>query len=187
MSILRTIARQCISSFLVIAFSICTSYAQTNATPEYQLKAVFLFNFTQFVEWPATSFATGQSPFIIGIIGEDPFSTYLNDIISGEKVNGHPIVIQHYSHYEDTKNCHILFIADNGTNTIGQITTSLKKNSVLTVGDAPTFLMQGGMVRLITKNNKIQIQINLDATREANLVISSKLLRLADIYVSNKN
>lgn len=186
MSILRKIICQSVCSFLMIAFSISSSYAQTSSTPEYQLKAVFLFNFTQFVEWAPTSFATDQSPLIIGIVGEDPFGTYLSDVISGEKVNGHPIMIQHYSNYEDIKTCHIVFITNNENNKIEQITTSLKKYNILTVSDAPNFLVQGGMIRFFIKNNKMQFQINLDAARESNLLISSKLLRLADIYVPVK-
>lgn len=187
MSILKTITRQIVCSCLLIALSMPSSYAQSTPTPEYQLKAVFLFNFTQFVEWAPGSFATEQSPLIIGIFGEDPFGSYLSDVVSGERVNGHPIVIQHFSNYEDIKTCHILYIANSETNKIGQITARLKKRNILTVGDAPNFLSQGGMIRFFIKNNKMQFQINLDVTREDSLVISSKLLRLADIYVSGKN
>src|SRR5262249_26619238 len=32
---------------------------------EYQVKAVFLFNFTQFVDWPAQTFTDPQTPFVI--------------------------------------------------------------------------------------------------------------------------
>jgi len=40
------------------------------------------------------------------------------------------------------------------------------------------------MIRFFTENNKTRIRINLNATRDANLTISSKLLRLADIVGS---
>ncbi len=185
MSRIKIISRPFIS-LLLIAFSIYSSYAQTTATPEYQLKAVFLFNFTQFVEWAPSSFETDQSPLVIGVLGDDPFDSYLNDIVSGEKVNGHPIVIQHFNSYEDIKTCHILFISNSETNKIAQITSYLKKYNILTVSDANNFLPQGGMIRFFIRNNKMQFQINLDASRDANLVISSKLLRLADIYVPAK-
>lgn len=186
MSVLKITIRHLICSCLFITLSMSSSYAQNTSTPEYQLKAVFLFNFTQFIEWPEGSFATEQSPLIIGILGEDPFGSYLSDVVSGEKVNGHPIMIMHFRNYEDIKTCHILFIANNEMNKMEQITASLKKHHILTVSDAPNFLYQGGMIRFFIKNNKIQFQINLDVAREDNLVISSKLLRLADIYVSGK-
>ena len=57
--------------------------AQTPPINEYQVKAAFLFNFTQFMEWPKTSFPNDQSPFVIGIFGDDPFGAYLNEIVPG--------------------------------------------------------------------------------------------------------
>src|SRR2546430_3260611 len=40
---------------------------------EYQLKAVFLFNFAQFVEWPPAALPGDSAPFVIGVLGKDPF------------------------------------------------------------------------------------------------------------------
>src|SRR5687768_11102671 len=52
---------------------------------EYDLKAVFLFNFAQFVEWPARAFPTAEAPFVVGIIGNDPFKGALDDVVRNEK------------------------------------------------------------------------------------------------------
>ncbi len=187
---LKTISRQCICCFFLVAFSLHSVNAQISTSPEYELKAVFLYNFTQFVEWPSAAFPSEQSPLIIGVLGDNPFGSYLKDVVAGEKVSGHPLIIQRYDNAEDIKGCHILFITEEETespaNKLGQITTDLKKYNVLTVSDAPNFLSQGGMVRFYTKQNKIQLQINLDAVKEADLVISSKLLRLAEMYTIKK-
>src|SRR5258708_35454074 len=73
--------------------------AQTPISREYQLKAVFIFNFTQFVEWPASSFPTDQAPIVIGILGKNPFGGYLGEIVSGEKVDGHTVSGQYYINF----------------------------------------------------------------------------------------
>src|SRR5258708_4867014 len=70
--------------------------AQAAAASEYEVKAAFLFNFSQFVEWPADAFADAQTPLVIGVIGGDPFGHFLDDLVRGEKVNNHPLVIQRY-------------------------------------------------------------------------------------------
>jgi len=184
--ILRKTTCNYIYGFLSIAFGNAFAYGQSTTASEYELKAVFIFNFTQFVQWPATSFSSEHAPLVIGILGEDPFGPYLNDVISGEKVDGHPLVIEHYATAGDIKNCHILFVSKNEITRFGQLAATLKKQNVLTVGDAPTFLMQEGMIKLLTKNNKIQLQINIESVKESNLVISSKLLRLAEIYTPDK-
>ncbi|MDF2454189.1 MAG: YfiR family protein [Cytophagaceae bacterium] len=156
--------------------------AQTPSTREYQLKAVFILNFTQFVEWPPNSFSSPQAPLVIGVLGKDPFGNYLEEVLSNEKINGHALVAHRYKSMEDIeKDCHVLYInlSESGKNE--KIITNLKGVSILTVSDNPDFLKQGGMIRFYTKDNKIQLQINPEAAKSANLTISSKLLRLAEV------
>ncbi|HEX6428631.1 MAG TPA: YfiR family protein [Niastella sp.] len=155
-------------------------YAQAPSR-EYQLKAVFLFNFTQFVNWPVNAFENDQSPLVIGVIGENPFGAFLVQTVSGEKINGHPLVVQHYKNEEEIKSCHILFVNIGETKKQEQVLGDLQGKNILTVSDDPDFLKQGGMVRFVTNNNKIKLQINMDACKESKMVLSSKLLRLAEI------
>lgn len=179
MSVLKKSIQIFITSLL--AFSTLLS-AQT-PVPEYQVKAVFLFNFTLFVEWDSASFDSEQAPFVIGIVGENPFNSYLEDVVKGEKVNGHPVVVNQYKNIKEITTCHILFINKAEINYPGNNLLSLKGKNILTVSDSPDFLPQGGMLRFYTKNNKVRFQINLDAAKAAKLDISSKLLRLAEIFV----
>jgi hypothetical protein len=148
---------------------------------EYQLKAVFLFNFTQFVDWPANAFENTQSPLVIGVIGDNPFGAYLAQTVSGEKINGHPLTVQYYQNEEEIKSCQILFVNVNETKKQEQVLETVKGKNILTVSDDPDFLKQDGMIRFVTNNNKIKLQINMDACKESKMVLSSKLLRLAEI------
>jgi len=109
LSILKKSVLQCLYISLLACSAILLS-AQTPPTREYQIKAGFLFNFTQFIEWPASAFLKAETPIVIGVLGENPFSSYLDEIVSGEVVNGHPLVVQHYNNVEEIKTCHILFI-----------------------------------------------------------------------------
>jgi len=161
--------------------------AQTSASREYQVKAVFLFNFAQFVEWPATAFASPSSPIVIGVLGDDPFGAYLDETVRGEKVNNRPVEVQRYGRVEEVKTCHILFISRSEARHLEQILVSLKDRSLLVVGDGDDFARRGGMIRLATIQNKVRLIINVDAAQVANLTISSKLLRSAEILTaSNK-
>jgi hypothetical protein len=148
---------------------------------EYQLKAIFLFNFTQFIEWPANAFADANTPLVIGVLGENPFGTYLEETVSGEKINGHRLVVHHYKNVQEIKNCHILFVNLRSGDRPEQALSSLRNRNILTVSDAANFIRQGGMIRFFNENNRIRIQINQEAAKDADLTISSKLLRLAEI------
>jgi hypothetical protein len=153
--------------------------AQTGPSAEYQIKAVFLFNLAQFVEWPAKAFVEPGAPLVIGVLGEDPFGSYLDETLRGEKVHNRPLVLQRYRRVSEIKVCHVLFISRSETDRLEQIFASLRGRNVLTVGDAEDFITRGGMIRLVTEKNKIRIRINVDAVRAASLSASSKLLRLA--------
>ena len=155
-------------------------------SPENQVKAVFLFNFTQFVEWPSKAFSKPQLPFVIGILGKNPFGDYLNKTILNEKVGVHPLVVKYYSSLEEVKDCQILFINFDETAKLDEALTALKGKSILTVSDANNFLKQGGIIRFFTKNDKLHFQINPEAAKAVDLTISSKLLRLAEIVVPKK-
>ena len=185
MSILRKAIRQ---SFIVplIACSAFLLASQPAENREYQVKAAFLYNFTQFVEWPANALPEAKTPLVIGVLGENPFGNYLQEIISGEQVNGHPLVVQQYKDAEEIKTCHILFINLAEKDKLEQAIASLKGRSILTVSDESNFIKHGGMIRFIKRDNKIQFQINPESAKEADLIVSSKLLRLAEI-VSLKN
>lgn len=172
--------RQYINTLLLV-FGMFFTVAQTTDNREYQVKAAFLFNFSQFVEWPATALPETKTPLVIGVLGENPFGAYLQEIVSGEEVNGHPLVVQQYKNAEEIKTCHILFINLAEKDKPEQVIASFKGRSILTVGDGNNFIKQGGIIRFITRNNKIQFQINPESAKDAGLMISSKLLKLAEI------
>jgi hypothetical protein len=161
--------------------------SQISTAREYQLKAVFLFNFTQFVEWPPDAFAEPDTPLVIGIVGDDPFGSYLDEIAAGEKINNHPLVIRRFQTTDDVTASHILFFNLKATVKLAEVLGSLKNKSTLTVGDSDRFIRTGGMIRLFTENNRIRIRIDPEATKRARLIISPKLLKLAEIYSPTNN
>jgi hypothetical protein len=164
-----------------------TNNQQAPSIKEYEVKAAFLYNFTHFIEWPEQAFTIAKAPFVIGILGEDPFGNVLNEIIAGESVGGHPLVVQRYNSLNDITNCHILFISAKDNEILSSVLSTLKDKSTLTVSDIPDFALKGGMINFFIENNKVRLRINLDRTRASGLTIDSKLLRLAQIVSSKKD
>src|SRR5216110_545986 len=85
--------------------------AQTGKASEAQVKAVFLFNFAQFVDWPPAAFPDPETPLVIGILGNDPFEGFLEQTIRGEQVRGRGLQVRRYHSLDEIKTCHILFIS----------------------------------------------------------------------------
>lgn len=172
----------------LLALAAAPGRAQTPAAPtEYQVKAVFLFNFSQFVDWPATSFADGRSPLVIGVLGADPFGATLDEIVRGETVNGRQLVIRRYQSVEEVDACHILFIDSSQDEQLDAVLAALKGRNVLTVGDFTGFARRGGVIRFATVGNRIRLHVNLAAAQEAKLTISSKLLRPAQVLAPGED
>lgn len=153
---------------------------------EYQVKAVFLYNFAQFVQWPEGSFPDHGSPFVVGVLGSDPFNAYLDEVVKGEQVGGHPIKVIRYEKIEDVQDCHVLFVSASETQRLAPILSGLKTRKILTVGESDLFSRMGGMVSFVTKQGKIRLKINLEAVQAADLTLSAKLLRLAEIVSPSK-
>lgn len=159
-----------------------TLCGQIKPTPEHQVKADYLLNFTRFVNWPPETFVAPNSPFIIGIMGNDPFGSYLDDIVAGERVGEHPIQVQRYNDLADVGNCQVLFIDTGDPERTKELIAAFEGESVLTVGDVESFADWGGDICFFKEHKKLRIKINLAAAKAAHLEISSKLLRIAKIY-----
>jgi hypothetical protein len=172
---------------LALLFSSGQDVPAQSTSTEYQVKAAFLYNFSQFIEWPAGVMPGTTSPLVIGILGQDPFGGYLDDLVRGERVNNHPLVIRRFHQVGEIRNCQILFISQSEATQLEQILAILKGRNILTVGDLENFAVRGGMIRFITQNNKIRFRINVEAARGANLTISSKLLRAAEVVGSSRD
>jgi hypothetical protein len=157
--------------------------AQTRGVPEYQLKAVFLFNFAQFVEWPPAAVPDSQAPLVLGILGSDPFGRILDETVRGEHLGARPFVVRRYRRVDDVEACDILFISQSEDDRLDEILTRLRERPILTVGDRDGFAARGGMIHFVTDKRRIRLRINLAAVQAAHLTISSKLLRAAEIVV----
>lgn len=155
--------------------------AWAQPTSEYQVKAAYLFNFGQFVEWPAHPAAPANAPFVIGVVGKDPFGKTLDDVVRGESLGGRQLVVRRYRDAQEITNCQILFIARSEAERLDQTLEALRGRQVLTVTDIEGAEHQGAMIVLVNDNQRIRMRINLSAAKASNLVISSKLLRPAEV------
>ena len=147
--------------------------------PEYQVKAAYLFNFLKFVEYPIVSFAVQLEPIVIGVVCDVTFGSALPLVVTGKTVAGRDLVIRLYRPGEDLRGAHILFISASEKKRLPMIFSSLHGSSVLTVADMEGFLDAGGMIQFLNENERVRFAINLDATTQARLKLSSKLLSLA--------
>lgn len=153
---------------------------------QYQVEAVFLFNFSQFVTWPPAAFSRADAPIVIAVLGADPFGAELDAVVKGERVEGHPLVVRRYQDVSEVKDCHILYIDRSEAPRLPAIVDALRGRSILTVSDIDHAARSGVMIGLVNEDGRIRLRINVLAARAGGLVLSSKLLRPAQIVDSGE-
>ena len=155
--------------------------AGETALREYQVKALFLFNFAKYVEWPPVCFEQTNTPIRIGIIGESNFGDDLNKAVAGKRIGGREITVRQMEKDGDLGHCHILFISSSEKKRLGEILSRVSSMPILTVGESEQFTQQGGIINFIKKEGKVRLEIDCDAARRTKLQLSSKLLSVADV------
>jgi YfiR/HmsC-like len=148
--------------------------AWSDGLPEYRLKAAFLYNFAMFTEWPPQVGNTLN----VCVYGEDPFGPEI-DGLEGKAVGERRIVVHRRTSIESLKGCQVVFVASSAASTLPNVTASLRGNAVLIVADSPGAANQGATLNISVVMGRTTFEANLEAARNAKLVLSSKLLRLA--------
>jgi len=149
---------------------------------EYQIKAAFIYNFAQFTTWPDKAFANDDSPFVVAVIGQDPFNQALESACDGKTIAGHPMEVRHIDSPEQIVGCHLLFVPESEDDHLDDIFKVVADRPILTVGESPKFPWAGGTIRFLIEDHKMRFEINPDSAAKAALRISSKLMSLARIF-----
>jgi len=179
------------SRFSTIFIALCASLLMaTRALPassegvdrEYAVKAAFIYNFAQFVDWPADAFESEKAPIVIGILGTNPFDDSLEQAVQGKTVNGRAFKVEHFSTLDELRPCQILFVSSSQTPHLQELFEKLRGKPVLTIGESQEFPWAGGIIRFYLDESRVRFEVNPNAAETARLKISSKLLSLARIF-----
>jgi hypothetical protein len=147
---------------------------------EYHVMAAFLYNFAKFVQWPEATDAA-EHPFVITVLGQDPFGNVLDDTLQGKAVDGRMVTLRRVSSAEGVEPSQILFISDSEQQQLPAILDSIGTKAILTVGEMGDFSERGGVIRFDVEDDRVRLEINVDAAERSGLRISSDLLRIARV------
>lgn len=162
---------------------VCPFYiASASATEslEFAVKAAFIYKFASYVEWPTSSFSSPNSPFFVCVIGDDPISALLDQAVAAQQVNMHPIAVKHLQQATASADCKIAYVASADTQTVASNLDILRKTPVLTITDTDRTPDAVGIIGFTIRNNRVRFNIDDALAATDGLVISSKLLSLAN-------
>jgi len=149
--------------------------AQRSAAEE-QIKAVFLFNFAKYVDWPDAPAGTSAS--IRMCVPANPqFLAVLQTTVQGEVVNGRPLTAMGLEGLDGARDCDILYVGNASSRDAAAWSTAVRGRHTLTVGDGT--LAEGIVIAFVRDQNRVRFDINRAAAGQQHLSISSRLLDLA--------
>ncbi len=184
----RILPRIAVSVLILIHMAAVWAPVRAEVFDQYQVKAVFLYNLTNFITWPINPDLSHKAPFTIGVLGHDSLGAYLDQAVTGETVKGRQIRILRPASLDQlqTQSCQLLFVSADQMHLWPQIREITRANQIVTVGDVVGFGSRGGMITLLTAGRKIRIEINMEEMRGNGFKVSAKLLKLARIVTGGK-
>lgn len=170
----------------VVVASVAGAHGLAAGEPpsEYHVKALFLLNFARFAEWPPEAFRSDSEPFVIAIVGDDPFGELLDQAIAGQRIAGREIVVRRSLNGKPPSGSHLLFVGGSERRRVRPLLESLQELPVLTVSDIDEFAEAGGMIKLRKERYKIAFDINVDSAARARIRFRATLLSLARVVKS---
>ena len=152
---------------------------QAQRSEEYAIKAAFIYNIIQFVTWPDDAFKEGE-PFVISVLGQNPFSDLLESIVDGQTINDRQILIKYPGTMDEAaaEGSNLIFIP-RSVDPTPALEARLKH--VLLVGDVSGFAARGGTIGLVRERNRVRLEVNRQELRSSGLRASSRLLGVATL------
>jgi hypothetical protein len=168
------VTRPFLRVLVALAVSVTLSapaFAQITPSAEYRLKAAFLFNFVQFVEWPSSAFADDRAPLVICVVGSDPFGDALDQTVA-----------RRAGDRESLDACHLLFVSRSEQTRLPTVLQSMGSAApVLTVSDIDGFVGEGGTIGFFLDRKRIRFEISPSQAHRRGLKLSSQLLGLGRV------
>lgn len=151
------------------------------ALDEYQAKAIFLYKFATFVEWPEGALSDRTTPIALCVLGQSPLTPILDAAVRNKQVEGRGFLVRQVAIAPDVQGCHMLFVAGGSVARFQQLRPDLPASGLLVVGESDGFALDGGIINLQLHDGRLQVQINVQAAKQARLAINSRLLGMAEL------
>jgi hypothetical protein len=177
--------------------------AQQLLRTEAQTKALYTKSIAEYTTWPTPAdqgtaengTEVEPTPFVIGIVGDDPnkviepIRTSINSP-KGLSIGGRTVrLLMFPSVFANAKRskvqaaldeCHLLFFSTDSQDAWQKLKPMLLNRPIMTVGEIQGFARQGGIVEYEFDRSakKMYMIFNLQAMKDAGLVINARLLDL---------
>ena len=158
---------------LTVLIMICMSLSLTGQ--QSMFKALFMFNFAKYIEWPNHS---SQNEFIIGVYGHDDIVPELKKLASTKKINNKPIVVKSVKSPSEASNAQLFFIPESKSGNIGEVSSFFSGKNTLIVSEKKGGCAEGSAINYILQGGKMKYEICRGNIESHQLKVDQKLISL---------
>ena len=152
---------------------------------ESQVKAMFVYNFLKFVEWPSDSSLRAGDPFVVLIIGEGSTADATERFLESKTIGARPLVVRRVSWDQSLAGGRAAFVVERDAKKLHRVLDAAAAAGVLTIGEGESFTTRGGVIGLLVEDRKVRFDVDTSAAQKAGLRVSSKLLALTRVVHSS--
>jgi hypothetical protein len=163
---------------VVVAAVVSATVTAQDADQEYRLKAAFVYQFSQFVDWPDAAWGNLKQVDLC-VYGAEALQRELERLVKGESLRGRPYVVRSLGHEDAIASCQVLVVTARSKDEVAEILRDTVGRPILTIGDSDRFLEDGGIIRLTLVERRVRFDVSASEARRAGLRISPQLLNLA--------
>lgn len=146
-----------------------------NAQSPTKYQALFVYNFTRFIEWPSNS----SPDFVIGVLGKSSIYNELQNIASAKKVGTQTIVVKQFSNSSEVVSCQILFVSSEIASQISQMAATFQSKNTLIITDRAGSTGKGAGINFVNADGKQRFEISKSNVDKTGLKVNKQLLDMA--------
>lgn len=152
---------------------------------ESQVKAMFVYNFLKFVEWPSAAAVGARDPFVVLIIGDGATADATERFLESKAIGDQPVVVRRVRWDQSLAGVRAAFVVERDARKLNRVLEAAAAAGVLTIGEGEKFTTSGGVIGLLVEDRKVRFDVDTTAAKIAGLRVSSKLLALTRIVRSS--
>lgn len=152
-------------------FALCFS----SKAQDEKFKALFMYNFTKYIEWPQNK---QSGDFVIGVIGSPAIVGELNAIAQRKTVGSQTIKVKEISSADEMGKLHIVYVAESKSDDAAAIAGKIKGKGVVLITDKPGFAQSTSGINYIKKDGKQSFEVNQKHLTDEGVKVSAQLMAL---------
>jgi hypothetical protein len=142
---------------------------------EHKFKALFVYNFTKYIEWPSSSVSDN---FVIGVVNDNDLFKELRPISGTKRISGVPVLVKEFNDTDNPEGCHILIFNSSKKEYLANLVSRTLNKPVLLISDKPGLCSEGAGICFVTKNGNLNFEVSRNNISSHSLKVASQLYNL---------